>query len=229
MRQQHQQELGQLKQQFGGFANQMQQQNARLQAQVEMLLNGHGRNAEPEDDVTRARRALMSEAEKSVYDKYVQPMARKLQAIEQAGQRQQAEARTAQKAQQYQAQAREAAVQVGMKGLPEEVAKELLPDFEEEVLSVAWGKRTDMANAAKIVRNRHLKFGLAFVKAQAKLNKQQMDQVKTDIPQPTPGSRAPSARGGDGLPPWNVLTANGYKSYTDWQFDGSPALQWPGK
>lgn len=227
--QRQQQEFGQFRQQVGGVVNQLQQQNARLAAQVEMLVKGQGRNAEPEDDVTRARRELTSEAERNVFDKHIKPMQERYEAQQRAFQQAQQKHQTQLKSQEYLTQARNAAQQVGMVGLDPEVAKELLPGFEEQVLSVAWGQRTDMESAAKIVRQRHLRFGLAFVKAQANANKQRLDQVKNEVPQNTPASRAPSARGGDSLPPWNVLTANGYRSYSDWQFEGSPPLKYPGQ
>lgn len=227
--QRSQQEFGQFRQQVGGVVNQLQQQNAALAAKIEMLVSGHGRNAEPEDDVTRARRELTTEAERSVFEKHVSPLQKQVQKLEQFIQNSQRQHQTQLKSQEYQTQARNAAQQVGMAGLDAEVAKELLPDFEEEVLSVAWGKRTDMESAAKIVRNRHLRFGLAFVKAQANANKQRMEQVKNEVPRNAPPSRAPSARGGDGLPDWNVLTSNGYRDYLSWELAGKPPLKYPGQ
>lgn len=224
--QQLRQEAGQA---IGQLQNQLQstlRQNAAMQAKLEMLMSGQVQQR-PEDDITRARRELMSEAEKTVFDKHVSPLQKELNGLKQFIQQDRQKQRTAHKSQEYRAVAEKASVKIGMQGLPEAVAAELLPSFQEEVLGVMWGKRTDADNAAKIVRNRHLRFGLEFVKAQAKANRDQIEKTK-DVPSRVPASKAVGAKGGDGLPPWEIVQANGYKSFHAWELDGKPPLKWPG-
>ena len=219
---QSQQQFEAMQGQLGQYLSGIEKQNARLQAQVEMLM--HGRQTEQLDPSDRIEQELIGKARdesRKSFDPEIKALRREIQNLRQTHDQDRRQAETMANKQRYSAEGQSAARDLVLKGLPEDVAERLLPRASSWVLSYAWANRTSAAEAAKMVRRDISEFSLEFIRAQSRLTREKKDRADA-APRPPPQPRGNGA--GEAEPTWQQLRAAGYKSFLDWDFAGRPAL-----
>lgn len=211
---------------LGQHLMQMQEQNARLQGQLQAMLNGQRR--EQLDPVQQVEQDLIGKASTAAERKlmgHIQQLQQRLEGFEQRAQQQQRTAEINSNKQKYLGEATHHGRSVVLAGFPEEAQSRLMPLVQELVTAKAWGKRTDMASAAKMVREDFLQLGLEFVRAQARQNQQQREQTEGAHSAP-PAQR--SVAEGEPEPSYDELRAAGYRGmdpFMEWDMAGRPALR----
>lgn len=227
------QQVGQAFQQFQGEMRRMQDHNHKLEVQLarmgeRMQLMGR---AQAEGQLTPEQ-----EFERDMAQRISSPLERKLMGNLQAVQREvqqlrqeRAQDRRDQEIRQnkarYSNEARFAARNTVLEGFSDEEARDLLSVAQDDVLATAWAKRTNAAEAAKIVRSKYLRYGLAFIKAQSRINQQRRQQAD-QAPNAPPRSSADGS--GEVEPTFDELRAagfNGMNPFMDWELAGRPPLR----
>lgn len=202
------------------------EQNARLQGRLESILNGQRQEQlSPEERVERDFLNKASTAAERKLMGHVQKLQQRLDGFEkqaaETARRNEIQANRAR----YSHEGQHAARSVVLQGFPDEAVSRLMPLATELVLAKAWGKNTNAANAAKMVRDDFLQLGLEFVRAQARTLKQKKDQ-SDGAPAPAPAQR--SVGNGEPEPTYDELRAAGYREmdpFMEWDLAGRPALR----
>lgn len=211
--QQTQAQFQQFQQQVGQAFQELQLRTERLAAQNEMLMRGAQPSEADLDPETRVMKRLTDSATKEL-DPRFQELNNQLQAMRQERDQERRAQESHTNKQRYLYEADNALRSVVLKGLPEDaLSPEIMEEFKEDILAVAWGRRTNMENAAKIVRERSLRRALVFIKSFAK-SKQGAQEITGGAPpsataQGGPGGNSPSLD----KDAWHK---QGYKTPLDW-------------
>lgn len=218
--------LQQMQQGFQQTMQKVQVENAELRAGLKYLLSGQQKqNQQPLDPVAEFEQNLLNRQVDPRLQKAITPLQREIQQLRQHIQQREQQAQTESNKQRYLSEASSAARDILFAGFDQgELSPELVAEAEEDILGLAWGQRTDIKNAAKILRQRTFRRALSFIKAQARM--QGAQQAKTqELPGNMPKTNMNAAAGGEPEPDNDLLLANGFKRYMDWDFAGRPPLQ----
>jgi len=211
---------------LNGRMQQVAEQNARLQGQLQTMLTGQQRQQlSPEEQVeqdfigkatTAAERKLMG---------HIQGLQKELASLKNDTQQRDRRAEININKARYSSEAIQAARSVVLAGLSEEVARPLLRRAQEHVLARAWSERTSPAEAAKMVREDFLRFGITLVRAEAAQRKQKKT-ASDQAPAAPPAQR--SVASGEPEPTFDELRSAGFRGpnpFMDWDLAGRPALR----
>lgn len=198
------------------------QQNARLQAQVEMLMQGQRREAlDPAEQIEQDLIGKATAKARQGFDPEIQALRKEISDLRHGRDQDRRTAEINTNRERYKAEGQAAALNTVLKGLPESEAQQLLPGIIEDVLATAWGKRTSAAEAAKIVRERYLRFGMAFIRAESKLRRESKDRGEA-MPKPPPAARGGGS--GEADPTHTQIRAAGFENHLQWEFAGKPPI-----
>lgn len=225
--------IGEMRQQFeaqqqqvGQYLQGVMQQNARLNAQVEMLMRGsQDQRLSPEDQIERelVQKGVM-ESRKAL-DPQIKALTQRLDAAEKRAVQSERLAEVNRSKAQYSAEGQQAAREAVLSGFSDEEIAQLGPTASNWVLSYAWANRTSAKEAAKMVRQDIAKFSLAYIRAQSRQLQSKREKAET-VPKPAPTARGSGS--GEAEPSYNQLRANGYRDgnpFMQWELDGRPALK----
>ena len=226
------QQVGQAFQQFQQNMRQMQDHNHKLEVQLARTMERMNflQKGQQQGQLTPEQ-----EFERDMAQRIASPLERKLMGSMQGLQNeikglretQATERRNAEIAQnktRYNHEARYAARNMVLEGFSDEEAKGVVDIAQDYVLAKSWAKRTNAREAAKLVRSDFLKFGLAFIKAQSRINQQRRTQAD-QTPNAPPRSSADGS--GEVEPTFDELRSagfNGVNPFMDWDLAGRPML-----
>lgn len=212
-------------QQLAAHLQKMEVHNARLQERLEHTLRSQREQSlTPEEQIERDLVGKASTAvEKRMMGK-IQSLEGTLRQFQEQAKQEKRQSEIQTNKSRFSSEAHQAARSVVLSGFSDEEAHELMPKAREWTMAKAWAERTNMAEAAKMVRQDMLKFGLAFVRAQARLTQQKKTQSDA-------APNAPPRQGADGSgeaePTFDELRSagfNGSNPFMDWEMAGRPAL-----
>lgn len=209
----HEAVQGHVNQLTEGF-NQLRVQNAQLTTALQMMMQRQQPQHQQEvDPATEFRNNLRDETLKQLspqLQKALQQRDEKISKLENFIHERDAKQQSTVNQQKYLSESDAAARTVALAGITaEDMTPQLLADTQEMVMATAWGHRTDMENAAKIVRQRTMRLALAFIKAQSQANRAKMSD-RQNAPAGVPGANA-NARG-NAEPSWNQIKESGSKN-----------------
>ncbi len=203
----------------------MEVHNARLQERLEYSLRSQREQSlTPEEMIERDLIGKAQGATRKAIDPEIKALRAELDGFKRQSEQQVRQREIETNKSRYSSEAQTAARSVVLSGFSDEEAQGLMPRAQGWVMAKAWAERTNMANAAKMVREDMIRFGLGFVRAQARLTQQKKNQSDA-APNAPPRQGADGS--GDAEPTFDELRAagfNGSNPFMDWEVAGRPAL-----